>query len=906
MMMPNVAATDTPANSHPDEVGIDNSRVQHEGIENSSRIGAIEAPIRKSSSTSTDASNKMGLASKLTMSSNEPSSYTNTSIVKPLEAALAFWTHLDLRGTCRSELERQGRELKEAKESTIKNRKRLAEATKEWRKSSSSGKGAEDLLKAYQEEIDNLTRRARGADAAFANVYQALYDAPDPTPYLSTALSDRRVTASLEVELGRLQREIQEYEIEFRKLKNQDVTIRRLQEKLMAYEKEAAGDMAASVEEARAEIEALADARVREAVEREQRLEARLVVAQEAQAVAEEGRARAQAQVFEVARQAEERAAAMGSEGELLAQERERHKAEADALRKELEAAVAAVAAAKRGDALLSMDGHISPASVSFSLSAPVEGSSSSSSSKILALQNELDEMGASLALVRHRFFTKEEEWTQAQARMQETAEGLERELDKERKARAEVEEGMCRRPAMEEVVRLRRQIRMLQQLEFNGAEEEEGGEEAEGGEKGRARMNERQHPLPLKRVDKCGQNCELVEEEENEEEEGEGGVGEASVRPSVGHLLMSRLRRMETEVMASRRKVADMEGERKRLEEMKCVAEAKAQAQSVLVARLENDLARVVAKGRMGGGGGEGDGGGEGEEAICPAANLVGALSPFSHLLQTEQQQQQQQQPIQERGEALTVDMHELLTTAAKVAPSSFSSSSSISASTSSSIDLVQILQDQRDRYKCRVRTLEGELAAAGHEIGRFKVQAETMLRDNLTLYEKMRFLQCYGRGRSSGGRRGKQVLATASTGPTPLHQRQQGSGSPEGMMEAGDVLTTAAATEVRYRRMYEEQLNPFAAFSAAERFRNYQDMNVVDKITLQGARAFLANKTARMMVFMYFISLHVLVFLTLYMWGHHHCADLYYPKDSPMSIPSDAQSFQGNHGVEREGGIR
>jgi len=885
MMMPAaVAATETPAMPPPEDVGMDNSGVEQAEADDNSHTGAIDAPIRKSSSTSAAACSKMGLASNpaaaaaspptTTPSSDPLASSSTTNILKPLEAALDFWTRLDLPGARRSELERQGRELKEAKESTIKNRKRLAEATKEWRRkgsSSGNGTGAEDLLKAYQEEIDNLTRRAKGADAAFASVYQALYDAPDPTPLLTTALSDRRATTSLELELGRLQREVQEYEMEFCKLKNQDVTIRRLQEKLMAYEKGAAGDMAASVEAARAEIDALADARVREVLEREQRLEARLKVAQEAQAAAEEGRARAQAQVFEVARQAEERAAAMGAEGELLAQERERHEAEAAALRRELEAAVAAT----KREGAINKDG---PASSSSFSSAATAGSSSTTTTKIYALQIELEEMGASLAAVRQRLLVKEEEWTQAQARVQETAVGLERELEGERRARVKVEEKMRRRPSVEEVARLRGQIRLLQQLEFNGAEEEE----EEGGEEGgRARRSKKQRSL-----DGVG---ELVEgEERREEEEGEGE--KASVGPSVGHLLMSRLRRMETEVMTSRRKVAEVEGGRARLEEEKRTAEAEAQAQAALVARLEEDLARVAAKGRMGGGGG-------GEEAASAVGGLVVAVSPSSHSRQEQQQQQQQQsQSQQEGGEALEVDMHELLITAAHVVFSSSSSSSSSSASSSSSTDLVQILQAQRDRYKGRVRTLEGELAAAGREVGRCKAQAEAMLRDNLTLYEKVRFLQSYGSGRSGGGPGGKQVLAAASTGPSPLHQRQQGGGGVEGMLEAGGVLLNAAATEARYRSMYDDQLNPFTAFSAAERVRKYQDLNVVDKITLQVTRAFLASKMARMAVFVYFVSLHALVLLTLYMWGHHHCADLHYHGDSLMSIPPDARSLPGS----------
>ena len=43
------------------------------------------------------------------------------------------------------------------------------------------------LLKAYQEEVDNLTKRAKHGEAAFLGVYQKLYEAPDPVPALASA-----------------------------------------------------------------------------------------------------------------------------------------------------------------------------------------------------------------------------------------------------------------------------------------------------------------------------------------------------------------------------------------------------------------------------------------------------------------------------------------------------------------------------------------------------------------------------------------------------------------------------------------------------------------------------------------------------------------------------------------------
>lgn len=42
------------------------------------------------------------------------------------------------------------------------------------------------LLKSYQEEVDNLTKRAKFAENAFLNIYQKFYEAPDPYPALAS------------------------------------------------------------------------------------------------------------------------------------------------------------------------------------------------------------------------------------------------------------------------------------------------------------------------------------------------------------------------------------------------------------------------------------------------------------------------------------------------------------------------------------------------------------------------------------------------------------------------------------------------------------------------------------------------------------------------------------------------
>ncbi len=47
------------------------------------------------------------------------------------------------------------------------------------------------LLKSYQEEIDRLTGRAKLGESAFLDVYQRLYEAPDPAAALMAGLVRR-------------------------------------------------------------------------------------------------------------------------------------------------------------------------------------------------------------------------------------------------------------------------------------------------------------------------------------------------------------------------------------------------------------------------------------------------------------------------------------------------------------------------------------------------------------------------------------------------------------------------------------------------------------------------------------------------------------------------------------------
>ncbi|CAM9924516.1 unnamed protein product, partial [Ectocarpus sp. 6 AP-2014] len=177
-----------------------------------------------------------------------------TSAQAHMKVVLTFWKEFNLDGR-RLQLDKQGLELQDAKDASLVRRKNLAELTKEFRKKSDQEKvaGVQRLVKAYQEEIDTLAKRCRASDSAFFSLYKGLYEAPDPAKALERSASERPRAAASELEVQKLRSELAEYEEEFSKLKNQDITIRRLEDVIAEFEEGA---------EAKVEEEAEARAKV--------------------------------------------------------------------------------------------------------------------------------------------------------------------------------------------------------------------------------------------------------------------------------------------------------------------------------------------------------------------------------------------------------------------------------------------------------------------------------------------------------------------------------------------------------------------------------------------------------------------------------------------------------------------
>ncbi|OBZ67168.1 Protein CASP [Grifola frondosa] len=117
--------------------------------------------------------------------------------------ALSTWKDINL-SELQKTLDAQGIELVENQKESVVGRKGLADRTKEFKKIPDEDKltAFKTLLKAYQTEIDNLTKRSKSAENAFLNVYKVLAEAPDPYPLLEVAVDQTvKVAEARELEL---------------------------------------------------------------------------------------------------------------------------------------------------------------------------------------------------------------------------------------------------------------------------------------------------------------------------------------------------------------------------------------------------------------------------------------------------------------------------------------------------------------------------------------------------------------------------------------------------------------------------------------------------------------------------------------------------------------------------------
>ncbi|XWS37672.1 hypothetical protein CRYUN_Cryun19dG0065100 [Craigia yunnanensis] len=243
----------------------------------------------------------------------------------PVPVVSNFWKEFDLEKE-KSVLDEQGLRIAENQENSQKNRRKLAESTRDFKKASAEEKLSlfNSLLKGYQEEVDKLTKRAKFGENAFLNIYQKLYEAPDPYPALASIAEQDLKISELESENRKMKIELEEFRTEAMHLKNQQATIRRLEERNRQLEQQMEEKVKEIVEIKQRSLAEENQKTLEVLKDREQSLQDQLRQAKESVSNMQKLHELAQSQLFDLRAQSEEDTAAKQSEVTLLMDEVER------------------------------------------------------------------------------------------------------------------------------------------------------------------------------------------------------------------------------------------------------------------------------------------------------------------------------------------------------------------------------------------------------------------------------------------------------------------------------------------------------------------------------------------------------------------------------------------------------
>jgi homeobox protein cut-like len=156
-------------------------------------------------------------------------------------------------------------------------------------------------------------------------------------------------------------------------------------------------------------------------------------------------------------------------------------------------------------------------------------------------------------------------------------------------------------------------------------------------------------------------------------------------------------------------------------------------------------------------------------------------------------------------------------------------------------------MIQAQRDRFKQKNLQLEEELSKTYATVTSLRQEVASLQKDNLSLYEKTRYISTYSRGQPS------TTSSASAYSHGPSHTAVQ--------MEA--------EASARYRSQYEANISPFAAFRGRESARAYKRMSLPERIVLSITRMVLATRTSRNVFAAYCLALHLMILLMLYWTG-------------------------------------
>lgn len=386
-------------------------------------------------------------------------------------AALEFWKEFDLDAK-KHQLDQQCAEMKDQKAASISGRKKLNEMTKTFRSKSKDDQleGLTDILKAYQEEIDQLSRRSKLSESAFSGVYKLLCEAPNPAVTIEALMKNVGASSNHHFEIERLKSELAQYEEEFQQLKNQDITIRRLEDQLEEFKEQIEDKVLEEVDRRVVELEQQASGRVSESRDAQRAAERRAVAALESMKQAQAATERAQSQLFDISTQAENRISGLLAENSILAEGSERTNARVVELEGELESVrkMLSTLQARTSVSNLHSSGGSNVDLLAFS------NNNSSNGGGGAGAGEDVQTLQAMLTDLRQDIRKKEESSRAEKQRLESSIRDLTAQLAKEREQHSATKRELLERPTKEDVTAVRKQLKFLQNVIFNATEDDD------------------------------------------------------------------------------------------------------------------------------------------------------------------------------------------------------------------------------------------------------------------------------------------------------------------------------------------------------------------------------------------------------------------------------------------------
>ncbi|XP_071214144.1 cut-like homeobox 1b isoform X8 [Salvelinus alpinus] len=253
-----------------------------------------------------------------------------------------YWKHFDLQ-LLQRELDATATQLANRQDESEQSRKKLIDQSRDFKKNTPEDvrKQVAPLLKSFQGEIDALSKRSKEAEGSFLNVYKRLIDVPDPAPVLELGQQLQQKLQrmhDIETENLKLRETLEDYNKEFAEVKNQEVTIKALKEKIRDYEQSLKNQAENLVQEKQVQLHNDYAEKERKLQESQESMSSKLVDADHKAQALQTALETTQAELFDLKTKYDEDCTAKADEIEIVMTDLERANQRAEAAQREADA----------------------------------------------------------------------------------------------------------------------------------------------------------------------------------------------------------------------------------------------------------------------------------------------------------------------------------------------------------------------------------------------------------------------------------------------------------------------------------------------------------------------------------------------------------------------------------------